>query len=78
MDKVLTSYLGLVSNLPIANVVYAYDTSDGTVLYFEFNNSIYLGQKIQDSLLNNIQSKEVGVCVDKRPNIYYPNGVGCQ
>ena len=32
MDKVLTSYLGLVSNLPIANVVYAYDALDGRVL----------------------------------------------
>ena len=40
-----TSSLGLVSNLPISNVVYAYDFTHGTVLLLECNNSIYLVQK---------------------------------
>ena len=52
-----TSYLGSVSNISIANFVYAYDSPDGTVLLLEFNYLIYLGQKMSDSLLNPIQEE---------------------
>ena len=73
-----TSSLGSVSNLPIANVVYAYDAKDGTVILLECNNSIYLGDKMSDSLMNPIQAEEVGVRVDTRPTRYYPDDIGCQ
>ena len=43
-----TSSLVSVSNIPIANVVYAHDYLYVTVLLLECNNSIYLGQKISD------------------------------
>ena len=52
---VFTLYLGSVSNIPIEDVVYAYDSPDGTVLLLECNHLIYIGQKMSDSLLNPIQ-----------------------
>ena len=73
-----TSSLGSVKNLPIANVLYAYDATDGTVILLECNNSIYLGTKMSDSLMNPIQAEEVGVRVDARPKRYYPEDIGCQ
>ena len=77
-DTGFNSYPGSVSNIPIENDVYAYDAPDGTVLFLECNNLIYLGQKISDSLLNPIQAEKVSVHVDTRPKRYYPNDVGCQ
>lgn len=59
-----TSTLGALTNLPIANVVYAYDDPGGFVLLLECNNAIYLGDKMDDSLLNPIQNEENGVCID--------------
>jgi hypothetical protein len=38
-----TSSLGSLQNLPIANVIYAYDHSNGTTLLLECNNAIYMG-----------------------------------
>ena len=73
-----TSYLGSVSNIPIANTFYAYDAPDRKFLLFEYDKLIYLVHKFFDSLLNPIQAEEVGVRVDKRPKRYYPNDVGCQ
>ena len=73
-----TSSLGSVTNLPVANIVDAYDATDGTVILLECNNSIYLGVKMSDSLMNPIQVEEVGVRVDTRPKRYYPYEVGCQ
>ena len=73
-----TSTLGSVPDLPVANVLYAYDTAEGTVLLLECNNSIYLGDKMGDSLMNPIQAEEVDVRVDTRPNRYYPHEIGCQ
>ena len=75
---VFTPSLGLVSNISIENVVYTYDAPDRTVLLLECNNSIYIGQKISDSLLNPIQAEEVGIYVDTWPRRYYPNDVECQ
>ena len=73
-----TSTLGSVPDLPVANVLYAYDTSEGTVILLECNNSIYLGDKMGDSLMNPIQAEEVEVRVDTRPKRYYPHEIGCQ
>ena len=73
-----TSTLGSVPDLPVANVLYAYDTSEGTVIILECNNSIYIGDKMQDSLMNPIQAEEVDVRVDTRPKRYYPHEIGCQ
>ena len=73
-----TSTLGSVPNLPVANVLYAYDTTEGTVIVLECNNSIYLGDKMSDSLMNPIQAEEAEVRVDTRPKRYYPHDIGCQ
>ena len=59
-----TSSLGSLTNLPIANVIYAYDDPGGYVLLLECNNAIYLGDKMEDSLLNPIQGEENGVRID--------------
>ena len=67
------SLLGLVQNLPIAHVLYAYDSPEGEVPLLECNNSIYLGEDMVDSLVNPIQCEENGVRIDIRPQAYYPN-----
>ena len=73
-----TASLGSVSNLPIANVIYAYDSFKGEVLLLECNNSIYLGNKMDDSLINPVQAEEAGIHIDLRPIRYYPSDIGCQ
>ena len=70
--------LGSLSNLPLVNAVYAYDAQDGTVILLENNNAIYMGDQMEDSLLNPIQAEEIGVRVDTRPTRYYPDDIGCQ
>ena len=59
-----TSSLGTMNDLPIANVLYAYDTFDGETILLENHNTIYLGDKMDDSLLNPIQSEENDVRID--------------
>ena len=59
-----TSSLGKMENLPVANVVYAYDSNDGLTILLESNNHIYFGDEMLDSLLNNIQSEEVDIRMD--------------
>ena len=56
--------LGKLDNLRYANVLYAYNHQDGTTLIIEYNNTIYLGRDMEDSLCNPIQSKEAGTKVD--------------
>ena len=73
-----TSSLGSIKNLPIANVLYAYDDPGGFVILLECNNAIYLGDKMNDSLLNPIQSEENGVKIDIRPRLYYPDTTSAQ
>ena len=63
-----TASLGSVSNLPITNMVYAYDSTEGEVLLLECNNSIYLGNKMDDSLINPVQAEEAGIHIDLRPS----------
>ena len=65
--------LGQIKNLPIANVVYAYDKSDGTTILLENFNAIYLGDSMTDSLINPIQCEDNGVHVDLRPAKFYPH-----
>ncbi|GFH50586.1 hypothetical protein CTEN210_07062 [Chaetoceros tenuissimus] len=53
VDKFVTAggfsaSLGTIPDLPIANVLYAYDTDDGKTYIIECNNSIYLGDRMDD------------------------------
>ena len=73
-----TSSLGSMKNLPLANVLYAYDTNRGTTLLLEHSNTIYLGNDMEDSLANPIQSEECGNRVDLRPKVFYPGEDGAQ
>ena len=73
-----TPSLGALNGLPIAHVVYAHDTLDGSVLLLECNNSIYLGDNMADGLINPIQCEENGVRVDTRPKVYYLSSVSAQ
>ena len=73
-----SSSLGKLDNLPYANVLYAYDHEDGSVLILEHNNTIYLGDAMQDSLANPIQSEEIGVRVDLRSRQYYGDDMKVQ
>ena len=68
-----SSSLGKIKNLPIAHVLYAYDLPDSSVVIIECNNSIYLGNDMDDSLINPIQCEDHGVRVDVRPRAFYPN-----
>jgi hypothetical protein len=64
-DTGFTSSLGSIYDLPLANVLYgAYDSSegDGEVFILQCNNTIYLGDKLIDSLANPLQSElQLGV-----------------
>ena len=71
-----TSHLGSVPDLPVANVLYAYDTTQGTVILLECNNAIYLEDKMSDSIMNPIQAEEYDVRVDACPKRYYPHNIG--
>ena len=68
-----SSALGSLADLPMANVLYAHDLEDGTVVLLEVNNSIYMAENMNDSLLNPIQAEEEDVRVDLRPKRYYPS-----
>ena len=78
VDKMVTASgftqeLGSLTDLPVANVLYAYDTSEGETLILESNNAIYLGDKMEDSLMNPIQAEEIGVRIDTHHQRYYPD-----
>jgi hypothetical protein len=68
-----SSALGSMKNLPIVNVVYAYDKPNGETILLENYNAIYLGTNMNDSLLNPIQAEENEVHIDIRPTRYYPS-----
>ena len=68
-----TPSLGAMNGLPIAHVLYAFDAPDGTTFILECNNAIYLGEDMDDSLINPIQCEENNVRVDIRPRAYYPH-----
>ena len=60
-------------NLRIANVAYAFDTPDGETIILIFNQSIYGGEIMDDSLANPIQCLQNDVKIDCRPSIFYPD-----
>ena len=49
--------LGSLNDLPIANVLYAYDTPSGKTVLLDHNNVIYLGPTMEDILANPLQSE---------------------
>ena len=65
--------LGKLRDLPIANVLYAHDLHDGTTIVLENCHAIYLGDSMEDSLLNPIQAEDSGNRIDTRPKRFYPN-----
>ena len=67
------SSLTPITNLSIANVAYAYDTADGETYVFIVNNSIYLGDLMEDGLLNPIQCMENNIRIDIRPSRFCPD-----
>ena len=76
VDKFVTAggfsaSLGTLPDLPIANVLYAYDNDNGNTFILECNNSIYLGNQMNDSLMNPIQAEESDVRIDVRLKRYY-------
>ena len=60
----------VMENLPLANVLHAYDTQEGETLILRVNNSIYLGEHMDDSLLCPNQCRENGIMIDTRPKVY--------
>ena len=65
--------LGKLDNIPIANVLYACDLADGTTIIIENCHAIYLGESMDDSLVNPIQAEDSDVRVDTQPQRFYPN-----
>ena len=61
-----------IKDLPIANVLFAYDSPDGEIFILRVNNSIYLGEAMEDSLLCPNQCRENGIQIDTRPKGLLP------
>ena len=66
-----TMDLGSLYNIPIAIFLYAYNAANSKTIILESYSSIYLCEKIYDSLLNPIQAEKVGIRVDTRPKPYF-------
>ena len=64
------SEMGALKNLPITNALYAYNLPDGEVFILRANNSIYLGNSMEDSLLCPNQCRANGIEIDTRPKMY--------
>ena len=54
----------VMENLPLANVLYAYNTQEGEKLILRVNNAIYLWENMNDSLLCPNQCRENGIMID--------------
>ena len=65
--------VGKLNNIPIANVLYACDLSNGSVVILENCHAIYLGESMNDSLLNPLQAEDSNVRIDTQPKRFYPN-----
>ena len=63
--------LGSLKDLPIVHVLYAYDSHEGETLLLEHNNTMYLGEDLNDSLTNPIQSEESDFRVDISPKVIF-------
>ena len=66
-----SSSQGKLDDLPFSYFLYAYDHVERSVILIEHNHTIYMGDNMDDSLSNPIQSEEAGVGVDLRPKYYY-------
>ena len=71
--------LPIEENLPLANVIYAYDCQmRGEVILLHINHCIYMGDKKQDALACPNQLRSYGVSVDERPSSLFPNETNVQ
>ena len=64
------SSMPAMENLPLANVLYAFDSSHEEVYILQVNNSIYLVDMMEDSLLCPNQCRDEGIKIDTRPKVY--------
>ena len=69
----LTSSLGKIENLPIVNVVYAYNSRNGSTNLLKSNNCVYLGDEMQDYLVNPSQLELIDIRMDVQPKRYESN-----
>ena len=66
-------------DLPLANVVYAYDCPfRGEVILLHINYCIYMGNKKNDALACPNQLRSYGIEVDERPSSFFPNETNVQ
>ena len=65
--------MGTLENLPIVNVLYAYISPDGEVFILRVNNSTYLSNSMEDSLLCPNQCRLNGIEINTRPKMYCDN-----
>ena len=75
---VFSSSLGSLKDLPIPNVLYTYDTLDGTTILLERNNTIYMGDMMEGSLANPLQSEENGIHIFIHTKNSFPDDSGSQ
>ena len=68
-----TYTLGKIYNLLISHVFYKFYKEDGTVVFLENNNTIYMGDDIICSLANPIKCEDNYVKVELRTKLYYHN-----
>ena len=67
--KGFSDTLPIEEDLPIANVIYAYDCPiRGDVILLHLNYCIYMGNKKDDALACPNQMRSYGVFVDERPS----------
>ena len=76
--KGFTTALGSLDNLPIADVLYAYNEENSEIIILKAKKSIYLCDKMDELLIKPIQSEEVGVHVDTHTKRYYPDDTPAQ
>ena len=62
-----------INDIPIVNCTFAYDDSDGKTFLLEFNNALYLGEKMEHALICPNQCEHNGTRIDLRPSYFYPN-----
>ena len=66
--------LSVEANLPVVNVIYAYDCKKrGEVILPQLNHCIYLGDKKNDAIACPNQLRLFGIHVDERPAVLFLN-----
>ena len=53
-----------MKDLPVVNVLYAFDKEYGTNILLEHSNTIFMGENMDDSLADTIQSEDNDIWVD--------------